>query len=261
MKLHNPLNPLQVTQPFARNFNTYYAEGGLRGHSGIDYACKYKQDIFSACDGYCYSVLNQNNPDLMRYRAVYIFVESPLGYFEVSYGHAMDIFVKKGTMVKTGDLLMNGGNTGDVASGGKKVTREQKLAGSTAGTHLHFQVRKLYLADTYNPTTDTPLYDGWNVLMHNGKYVLVENYNNGYNGCIDPTPFFGTVEPEKFVFTRLLRRGSRGNDVKELQKLLKIGSDGIFGAITDRAVRDFQRKNNLTVDGIVGRKTLAVLTK
>ena len=36
---------------------------------------------------------------------------------------------------------------------------------------------------------------------------------------------------------------------------LNVSIDGIFGPITDEAVRNFQKENNLVVDGIVGTKT------
>lgn len=58
-----------------------------------------------------------------------------------------------------------------------------------------------------------------------------------------------------------LRRGSRGELVTTLQKRLKTwgyytGSvDGIFGSQTEQAVKYFQRKNGLAVDGIVGPAT------
>lgn len=58
-----------------------------------------------------------------------------------------------------------------------------------------------------------------------------------------------------------LRRGSRGDLVTTLQKRLKTwgyytGSvDGIFGSQTEQAVKYFQRKNGLVVDGIVGPAT------
>lgn len=52
-----------------------------------------------------------------------------------------------------------------------------------------------------------------------------------------------------------LRVGSRGGAVKELQSLLKIPVDGIFGKDTKEAVIKFQSNSGLTPDGIVGTKT------
>jgi len=53
----------------------------------------------------------------------------------------------------------------------------------------------------------------------------------------------------------LLKVGSRGKEVKELQEFLGIGADGIFGKGTESAVKEFQKTNGLTVDGIVGPST------
>ena len=59
--------------------------------------------------------------------------------------------------------------------------------------------------------------------------------------------------------------GSQGSTVQEIQRRLKnwgyyTGSvDGIFGSRTEKAVRWFQSKNGLTVDGKVGSQTLAAL--
>jgi hypothetical protein len=53
----------------------------------------------------------------------------------------------------------------------------------------------------------------------------------------------------------LLRVGSRGKEVKELQEFLEIGADGIFGKGTDKAVKTWQSSNGLIVDGIVGPAT------
>ncbi len=64
-----------------------------------------------------------------------------------------------------------------------------------------------------------------------------------------------------------LRRGSSGASVTELQRLLgSLGYspgpiDGIFGSMTDGAVRTFQRASELLVDGIVGPATWAALAK
>lgn len=40
----------------------------------------------------------------------------------------------------------------------------------------------------------------------------------------------------------------------------KLSVDGDFGAKTEAAVRDFQSKNKLVVDGIVGKNTIRSLT-
>lgn len=53
----------------------------------------------------------------------------------------------------------------------------------------------------------------------------------------------------------LLKRGSRGLAVKIVQKKLNLIEDGIFGVLTEEAVRNFQREHGLVGDGIVGQKT------
>ena len=57
----------------------------------------------------------------------------------------------------------------------------------------------------------------------------------------------------------VLKLGSRGNEVNVLQEKLNLKEDGIFGPLTEEAVKDFQRSNGLEVDGIVGANTLSKL--
>lgn len=57
----------------------------------------------------------------------------------------------------------------------------------------------------------------------------------------------------------LLKVGSTGNKVKELQKLLSLTTDGVFGIDTLKAVKNFQSKNGLVSDGVVGSKTFEAL--
>lgn len=70
---------------------------------------------------------------------------------------------------------------------------------------------------------------------------------------------------KEVVRETLSRYGSTGNEVTQIQTKLKRwgyynGSvDGIYGTKTYNAVKYFQRKNGLTVDGIAGKKTLAAM--
>ena len=56
-----------------------------------------------------------------------------------------------------------------------------------------------------------------------------------------------------------LKRGSRGAEVKTLQTRLNLMADGIFGPLTEEAVKEFQKRKGLTADGVVGAKTWAAL--
>lgn len=56
-----------------------------------------------------------------------------------------------------------------------------------------------------------------------------------------------------------LRRGSTGEDVKFVQRIVGVPVDGIFGPRTESAVMGYQLGNHLTPDGVVGPKTWASL--
>ena len=77
-----------------------------------------------------------------------------------------------------------------------------------------------------------------------------------------PTP---TLAPVQADTTVVLKMGSRGDDVKTLQtRLAELGfytgsADGIFGSSTSLAVKNFQKSNGLTADGVAGQKTLEKL--
>ena len=57
----------------------------------------------------------------------------------------------------------------------------------------------------------------------------------------------------------LLKLGSEGEDVKKLQVKLGVDPVGKFGPKTEAAVKDWQSKNGLSADGIVGDKTWGVI--
>lgn len=60
-------------------------------------------------------------------------------------------------------------------------------------------------------------------------------------------------------FYPLIKLGSTGEAVIELQRLLHVEPDGEFGADTDTAVRNFQLTHGLDIDGEVGPLTWAAL--
>ena len=70
---------------------------------------------------------------------------------------------------------------------------------------------------------------------------------------------------ENSMETAVLRQGSKGNEVREVQRRLKAwgyykGSvDGVYGAGTKNAVIAFQKKNGLPADGVVGKGTYKAL--
>ena len=77
----------------------------------------------------------------------------------------------------------------------------------------------------------------------------------------------GTVTPPKPPDLPVLRKGSEGSDVKDMQKLLlsygqklpKYGADGDFGTETEKAVKAFQKARGLDTDGVCGPLTWTAL--
>jgi len=65
--------------------------------------------------------------------------------------------------------------------------------------------------------------------------------------------------PEKKApaFKGDLRKGSKGTAVKQVQRIIGATADGDFGNATHKAVADWQRKNGLKPDGVVGAATWA----
>lgn len=84
----------------------------------------------------------------------------------------------------------------------------------------------------------------------------------------EKSPSAGNLEGKTVnISLTTLRNGSKGNQVRTLQRLLngmgyKSGSvDGIFGSKTLAATKAFQRAKRLEVDGIVGKNTWTALLK
>lgn len=91
---------------------------------------------------------------------------------------------------------------------------------------------------------------------------------NGIAGDVDRDRFKGTPDDLDQIGTGVgggpptrptLRRGARGDLVREIQARVGAPVDGIFGSQTEAAVRRFQGANGLVVDGIIGPNTWAAI--
>ena len=128
-----------------------------------------------------------------------------------------------------------------------------------AHTGLVYDVDKSYV---YTIEGNTSSKSG---VVANGGCVAKKKYKLNYSriaGYGRPK-YDEEVKESCEVTVETLKKGCEGANVKALQILLigygydcgKHGADGDFGADTERAVRDYQEKNKLTVDGVVGKNT------
>lgn len=85
----------------------------------------------------------------------------------------------------------------------------------------------------------------------------------GFILCIVAILIFVTITPEYKV--ALSKFGSSGDEVYKIQQRLRSWGyykgeiDGIYGSKTVAAIKKFQQKNNLKIDGVAGGETLAAL--
>lgn len=144
------------------------------------------------------------------------------------------------------------GSTGD------KVREIQKIVGveqdgiygpKTAAAVAQWQANLQITADgIWGPQTEQATHDLF-VFLGNLQAVSPSN------------PFFDALADAR---NQVLQQGSSGGAVKILQVALNgkgysLVGDGIFGPLTDAAVRQFQSDNGLQVDGIVGPQTWGAL--
>jgi len=111
--------------------------------------------------------------------------------------------------------------------------------------------------DTYDPyRKEKPWPKSGGTDIHYGMKVIL-----GQVKLPEPTAVT-TDSVNWLVFTRTLKYGMTGNDVKELQKILKsmgyfnANATGNFYNVTKTAVKKFQNAYGLIVDGIAGPKTI-----
>ena len=85
------------------------------------------------------------------------------------------------------------------------------------------------------------------------------NYTYNVSGSVMHKDINPPEWVEKYNLTRLLKKGCKGSDVKELQKAVGTKADGIFGNNTYKKVVAFQKSKKLYADGKVGKNTAHAL--
>lgn len=183
--------------------------------------------------------------------------------YTIGYGHS-DASIKKDQTItqKEADALL----LQDLKKFGAYVSKNTKFP-------LNDNQFSALVSYTYNRG-----YKGFKELMTNSKtvsdlsYNIVKYWGSNMNY---KTALINRRKKEKALFdkpvnvsretffdipTVTLRRGNMGTEVSKLQKcLMSLGYPielwGVFEDSTFRAVCDFQDKNNLVIDGVVGSHT------
>lgn len=147
--------------------------------------------------------------------------------------------------------------------------------GDVAHTGLVYKVDNLFVYTVEgNTSPQAGVVDNGGGVWHK-KYAI--NYNRiygygrpdydsvSYEETEEKKPETATTKKGDFtVEMRVLKNGCKGDDVRALQILLignvcscgSWGADGNFGAGTEAAVRNYQIKNGLQVDGMAGPETM-----
>ena len=79
------------------------------------------------------------------------------------------------------------------------------------------------------------------------------------SGDLSGEPVAGGDASDARAASVLLRFGATGDQVAQVQRRLGVGDDGIFGPITERAVKRFQAQHGLAASGVVDAQTWAAI--
>jgi hypothetical protein len=157
--------------------------------------------------------------------------------------------VKKGDKVKAGQVLGIMGTSG-----------------ASTGVHLHFEIhigKKVGWSDNgsgfLDPIPFLQALEAMDAQLEKGPQATPEDAPTqpapDHSKPVSKKPTSTAPAGKKPALSGWLKIGSKGASVIYLQKALGITADGTFGPGTDKAVKAFQKKNQLTADGVVGPVT------
>ena len=175
--------------------------------------------------------------------------------FQKKYNLTADGIAGKETLKKLDSVYENANNDKD----------DDSLRMGDSGSAVKDLQTKLKKLGYYDGTVDST--------FGSGTYAAVRAFQKKYNLTADGVAGSETLKKLDSVYKNAdsdkdgdsLRMGDSGSDVKNLQtKLKKLGYydgtvDSTFGSGTYAAVKAFQKKYNLTADGVAGSETLKKL--
>lgn len=141
------------------------------------------------------------------------------------FGHLSQINVAAGQKLKPGDLIGVEGSTGH-----------------STGSHLHWEIRINDMKTGY-----VSVYQYAGIPNMPGSAAYTSNWAAEIFGP-------GNLKKPTSGYPQRLYNSA-------LQGALGINQDGVFGANTEKAVKEFQTAHGLTADGVVGTQTKAAISK
>lgn len=159
-----------------------------------------------------------------------------------------------------GSLASRGGQPPSAVAQKPKISNHRTLYAGASGNDVKLCQRLLYRAGQHPGEIDGAY--GPNTMS--AVRAFQKAVKIAVDGICGPDTW-DKLEKSKQANRPLTERGDHGQQVTDLQYLLQYhgadpGSvDGIFGPVTDTAVRQFQKDRKLAVDGKVGTHTWAAL--
>ena len=214
----------------------YKTRNDRKNHNGMDLIGKnYSADyIVSITNG---RVKSTGYSDTMGY---YVYIDH--GQITSNYFHMKEnsIRVKTGESVKAGQIIGYMGKTG-----------------RSTGVHLHFGIQK-------KEHIDPKPYLITEYIFKKEKIKDLQNtLNNTFGEKLVIDGIIGN-KTKTSIKNHILKKGNKNDYVRFIQQELYLNGyslsiDGIFGQKTHSVVKEFQKVNNLKVDGIVGINTVTKL--
>jgi len=161
-------------QPFGANQANFYAQWGWRGHNGLDFPGSGGK-VFAPFDGTVHKIKNTGNKADPWWISVWsdqeVTIEDQRVRLQVTQIHCDEFYVKEGDRVTEQQHIAREDNTG--------------YPNYSTGSHLHYGIYPLY----------------WNGLN------WITDAMNGYDGAVDPQPFFSdwVFDMDKFPEGQLVK--------------------------------------------------------